>query len=126
PIPDLKRAIRFAHAKGIRVIMRIACFHDPWAAKRAPNLSVMATYGKPFTMGWLDPVNVEAQNYIIELAKEQMDAGADEIQLDYIRFPVHGGLKNAVFPPGNRGKRITAIRDFVHRVHEVTKARNVP
>jgi hypothetical protein len=125
PIPDLKRAIRFAHAKGIRVIMRIACFHDPWAAKHAPNLSVMATYGKPFTMGWMDPVNVEAQNYIIELAKEMMDAGADEIQLDYIRFPVHGGLKNAVFPPGNSGKRITAIRDFVRRVHEVTKPRKV-
>jgi hypothetical protein len=126
PIPDLKRAIRFAHAKGVRVIMRIACFHDPWAAKHAPNLSVMATYGKPFTMGWMDPVNVEAQNYVIELAKEQIDAGADEIQLDYIRFPVHGGLKNAIFPPGNSGKRINAIRDFVRRVHEVTKARKVP
>jgi hypothetical protein len=126
PIADLKRAIRFAHAKGIRVIMRIACFHDPWMAKRAPNLSVMASYGKPFSMGWLDPMNVDAQNYIIELAKEQMDAGADEIQLDYIRFPVHGGLKNAVFPPGNGGKRINAIRDVVRRVHEVTKARNVP
>jgi len=24
----------------------------------------MATYGKPFTMGWMDPVNVDAQNYI--------------------------------------------------------------
>ncbi len=126
PIPDLARAIRFAHAKGVRIIIRIACFHDPWTAKHTPELSVQADWGKPFTMGWLDPVNENAQNYIIDLAKEAMEAGADEIQLDYVRFPVHGGLKHAIFPPGHGGKRINAIRDFVRRVHEVTKPRGVP
>ena len=124
-IPDLARAIRFAHARGVRVIMRIACFHDPWAQKRAPRLSIMGNWGKPFPMGWLDPTNVEAQDYILDLAKEQMDAGADEIQLDYVRFPVHGGLKSAVMPPGHGGERTKAIRDFVRRVHEVTKPRGV-
>ena len=124
PIADLKRAIRFAHARGIHVIMRIACFHDPFMQKRAPRLSIMGTWGKPFDMGWLDPTNVEAQDYIIDLAKEQMDAGADEIQLDYIRFPVHGGLKSAVMPKPD-GERIQAIKAFVRRIHEVTKPRKV-
>ncbi len=123
-IPDLKRAIRFAHARGIRVIMRIACFHDPFMQKHAPRLSIMGTWGKPFDMGWLDPTNEEAQNYIIDLAREQIDAGADEIQLDYIRFPVHGGLKSAVMPPPH-GERTIAIRDFVRRVHQVTQPRKV-
>jgi hypothetical protein len=126
PIPDLARAIRFAHARGIRIIMRIACFHDPWSAKRADRLSIQGTWGKPYPMGWLDPVNTEAQDYVIELAKEMMDAGADEIQLDYVRFPVHSGLKSAIMPPGNKGHRINAIRDFVRRVHAVTEARKVP
>src|SRR5262249_40425320 len=40
PIPDLARAVRFAHWKGLRVILRIPCFHDPWTAKRAPRISL--------------------------------------------------------------------------------------
>src|SRR5688572_5783511 len=35
PLPDLARTIRFTHDHGIRVIMRISCFHDPWTAERA-------------------------------------------------------------------------------------------
>lgn len=125
PIPDLARAIRFAHARGVRVIMRLPCFHDPWTAKKLPRLSIQGTWGKAFPMGWLDPTNVEAQDYVIDLAKEMMDAGADEINLDYIRFPVHGGLKSAIMPPGRNGERTKIIRNIVRRVHEVTKPRKV-
>jgi hypothetical protein len=126
PIPDLARAIRFAHARDIRVIMRIACFHDPWAAKRAPRLSLMGNWGGPFPMGWLDPTNVEAQDFIIDLAKEEIAAGADEIQLDYVRFPVQAqGIGSVVMPKPN-GARSRAMRDFVKRMHEVTREKQVP
>lgn len=124
-VPDLQRAIRVAHVRGIRVIMRIPCFHDPWAQDHAPRLSIQGNWGRPFRMGWTDPTNREAQDYNIALAIEQMDAGADEIQLDYVRFPVHPGTQKAVLPttPGERPK---IIRDFVARVHEETKKRGVP
>ncbi len=126
PIPDLPRAIRWAHAKGVRVIMRVACFHDPWAAKHAPRLSLMGNWGKPFPMGWMDPANVEAEDYILDLVREQIAMGADEIQLDYIRFPVQGrDIKSAVLPAPD-GHRSQAIRGFVHRVHELTQAANIP
>jgi hypothetical protein len=125
-IPDLARAIRFAHDRGIRVIMRIACFHDPWAAKRASRLSLMGNWGGPFPMGWLDPTNVETQDYIVGLVKEQLAAGADEIQLDYVRFPVQSKSINAVVMPKPDGSRAKAIRAFVRRVHEVTEASGVP
>jgi hypothetical protein len=126
PIPSFRRAIRFAHARGIRIIARIPCFHDPWAAKRAPRLSIQGNWGGPFPMGWLDPMNMEAEDYAIDLAKESMDAGADEIQLDYVRFPVTGqSLKAALMPPAD-GHRSQGIRKFVDRMHEVTHARGVP
>jgi hypothetical protein len=124
-IPDLPRAIRFAHARGIRVIMRVACFHDPWAAKRASRLSLMGNWGGPFPMGWLDPTNVEAQDYILGLVKEQIAAGADEVQLDYVRFPVQSKSINAVVMPKPDGSRARAIKGFVSRVHEVTQAKGV-
>jgi hypothetical protein len=126
PIPDLSRAIRFAHARGIRVIMRIACFHDPWAAKRAPRLSLMGNWGGPFPMGWLDPTNVEAEDFMIDLAKEEIAAGADEIQLDYVRFPVQAqGIASVVMPKPN-GARSRAMRDFVKRMHDVTAEKQIP
>ena len=57
-----------------------------------------------------------AHRYLIDLAKEAMDAGADEIQLDYVRFPVQKGLGNAVLPPAD-GTRETVLTAFVHKAH---------
>jgi hypothetical protein len=120
-IPDLARAIRFAHWRGIRVITRIPCFHDPWADKHAKDARLSIRYaptGKPIHVNWIDPVNVEAQDYAIDLAKEGIEAGADEIQLDYVRFPVHLSAKIAVLP--TKEERSPIIRDFVKRVRAVT------
>jgi len=125
-IPDLARAIRFAHWRGVRVILRIPCFHDPWTDKHAKDarLSIKFTpTGKPIHVDWLDPTNVEAQDYAIDLAKEGIEAGADEIQLDYVRFPVHLSAKVAVLPAKEERSKI--IRDFVKRVHAVTSASGV-
>jgi len=122
PIPDLFRAIRFAHARGVHVIVRIPCFHDPWMAEHAPRLSLMGRNGRPFSMGWLDPVNPEAQAYLVDIVSEVVRLGADEVQLDYVRFPVQSlGIKNAAMPPPD-GQRSAAMQEFVRRVHSVTQA----
>lgn len=125
-VPDLTRAIRYAHWHGVRVIVRIPCFHDPWTDKHLPDsrLSIRFTpTGKPIHIDWLDPTLPEAQDYAIDLAKEGIEAGADEIQLDYVRFPVHVGTKVAALPPITDRSRI--IRDFVKRVRAVTSAEGV-
>lgn len=123
--PDLARTVRVAHDRGIRVIARIPCFHDPLLAKNVPRTSIQGNWGKPYPMGWTDPVNPEVQEYILDIVKESMDAGFDEIQLDYIRFPVHAGTGSAVMPEWKDDSRIHAIRDFVKRVHDVTKPAGV-
>jgi hypothetical protein len=126
PIADLSRAIRYAHTHGVHVIVRISCFHDPWSAKYAPRLSLMSKNGHPFQMGWIDPANAEAQEYMVDLAKEVVDLGADEVQLDYVRFPVQPrGISNAVMPAPD-GHRSQAMKAFVKRVHDVTAPQHVP
>lgn len=120
-IPNLARTVRFAHARGIRVILRLPCFHDPWVQKKAPRLSVMGNWGKPFPLGWLDPVNPEAQEYVFELAKEMAESGADEVQLDYIRFPVQGPLKSAVLPPAKDGERSRIIKEIVRKAAAIVR-----
>ncbi len=125
-IRDLARSIRFAHARGIRVIMRISCFHDEWIQPRKTALSVRGKWGGPYPIGWLDPSSEGAHQYVVDLATEAMDAGADEIQLDYVRYPVIG-TRNADFHLKERNlTRVEVIRDFVRQVHAVTHARGVP
>ncbi|MFO0675022.1 MAG: putative glycoside hydrolase [Polyangiaceae bacterium] len=126
PIKDLARTIRFAHARGIRVASRIACFEDELVAKKRGDISVQSKWGKPYKLGWLDPTNELAQQYVIDLATEAMDAGADEIQLDYVRYPVLG-IKGADFHLEEKKlTKIEVITAFVKRVHAITKARGVP
>jgi hypothetical protein len=125
-IRDLSRAIRFAHDRGIRVIMRISCFHDELASKARLDMSIRGNWGGPLKIGWFDPSSPGAHKYVIDLAKEAMDAGADEIQLDYVRYPVFG-TKNADFHLKERNlTRVEVIRDFVREVHAVTQPRHVP
>ncbi len=127
PIRDYARTVRFAHKYGIRVIARISCFEDEFIAKAKPQISVRGKWGGPYGNGWLDPNNPGAQEYIIDLVKEALDNGVDEIQLDYVRYPVLA-IKNADFKldPKNPLAKVEVITGFVRKVHEVTKARNVP
>ncbi len=123
-IRDFSRAIRFAHARGVTVIARLTCFHDPWLAGHAPRTAIHSTSGEPAAIGWVDPANKEVQDYLVDLVEEVVELGADEVQLDYVRFPVEGLGDAAMLPPD--GHRTRAIAAFVERVHEVTAARHVP
>ena len=126
PIKDLGAKIREIHAHGLRVAMRVSCFNDELMSKAKPLISVRSKGGHAYPIGWLDPSNPGAQDYIFSLVKESLDAGADEIELDYVRFPVLG-IKNADFHLQERNlTKISVIRDFVHRVHSLTRTRGVP
>jgi hypothetical protein len=127
PISDLPRAVRFAHDRGIRVVMRVSCFHDEWMQHhKGKEMSIRGKWGGIYPLGWLDPSNEMAHEYLIALAKEAMDAGVDEIELDYVRYPVIG-IKNADFKLDKIGKTKTeVVRDFVREMHAVTSARKVP
>ncbi len=121
-IPDLAALIRGAHARGIRVVMRNTCFNDPWMARAQPKLAVQNAGGFTHEVGWLDPGREGAREYLRDIALEQIEAGADEIQLDYVRYPVEN-VKGAVFANAGKTSRPEQIRDFVRSVHELTEAR---
>jgi hypothetical protein len=126
-ITDLARTIRFAHQRGVRVSMRISCFHDPWSAERAPDLSIKGNWGGPYPIGWLDPGDAAAQKYIFDIMEEVLSMGADEINLDYVRYPVDGKFGNADFHLKDTGRtRISVITDFVKKAHAITQAHHAP
>jgi hypothetical protein len=126
PIENLAATIREIHARGIKVIMRVSCFNDELMSHARPKMSVQSKAGRPYRLGWLDPSNPDAQKYIKDLAREAIDAGADEVELDYVRYPVTG-IHNADFHLEERGlTQIKVISSFVKDVHAITHSRGVP
>jgi hypothetical protein len=128
PMRSYSRAVRFAHEKGIRVIARVSCFNDNHMAKAHPSMAIRGISGHVYHNGWVDPKNEIQQQYVVDLAKEAMDNGADEVQLDYVRFPVIG-MKNIDYgldTIANPDAKVEVITNFVERVHKVTHARGIP
>lgn len=128
PMRSYARAVRFAHDRGLRVVARVSCFNDAHMAKAHPSMAIRGVSGHVYHNGWLDPKNETAQQYIIDLAKEAMDNGADEVQLDYVRFPVIG-MKNIDYgldTIANPEAKVEVITSFVERVHKVTHGRGTP
>jgi hypothetical protein len=128
PMRSYARAVRFAHQKGVRVIARVSCFNDQLMAKAHPGMAIRGVSGHVYHNGWLDPQSDRAQAYTIDLVKEAIDSGADEIQLDYVRFPVIG-MKNIDFhldTKTNPNAKVDVITRFVERVHGITRSHGLP
>lgn len=130
-VSDFGRAVRFAHARGLRVVARVTCFRDEWLGPRKGELAVQKRGGGPHVapshiVDWLDPANEKVQQYVLDVIDESLAAGVDEIQLDYVRYPTEG-VWDADFHLKEKG---TTARDvitgFVKRVHEHTAKHGVP
>ena len=94
----LKEMIDKCHSNGLRIIGRIVSFNDSTAAKKFPDRAIrdadgeMVLFSSEGKRPFLSPYNRENWEYLIELAEEAASFGIDEIQYDYVRFPV--GYKN--------------------------------
>jgi len=98
-IHNLPLLIRTLKKEKIYTIARVAVFQDHLLAKRNPNFAIHSkTTGKTWNIGkrelWCDPTNKSVQDYNINIAVELSNAGIDEIQFDYIRFPTSGKISD--------------------------------
>jgi hypothetical protein len=87
---DPKSVIEKLHQNNIYVIGRIVTFKDPILGTRCPELAIKRTNGQIYkenNFAWVDPFKKEVWDYNIEIAKEAISLGFDEIQFDYVRFP---------------------------------------
>ena len=73
---------------------------------------------------WVDPYSEEVWEYNIEIAKELIERGFDEIQFDYIRFPTDGyNLRNAKYPWQDKGMdKESALISFLSYARENIQA----
>ena len=101
-IPNLKEIIRKFHQENVYVIARIAVFKDNNLSHLKPEWALKNKQGRVWQdyngKTWLDPATKEVWDYHIELAKEAIKIGFDEINFDYIRFPSDGDISQIVYP----------------------------
>ena len=124
-IRDLPKLTRFLHSQGLHAIARIAIFRDERLVVAHPELAVKShRTGQPWRengkLVWTDPSQPKVQEYDIALAKKAAEAGADEIQFDYVRFPAEGDQKDAsfVFQAAHpEWKRADVIADFLKHAY---------
>ena len=125
PIRDLPKYTHFLHSQGLHAIARIAMFRDERLVVAHPELAVKSQKtGQPWRengkLVWTDPSQVEVQEYDIALAVVAAEAGADEIQFDYVRFPAEGDQKDAGFAYQKthpEWQRSDVIADFLRRAY---------
>ncbi|MBI2055327.1 MAG: hypothetical protein HYT42_00310 [Candidatus Sungbacteria bacterium] len=123
----LEKLVGELHEKGIWVIARQAVFKDSSQEKINPQWYLKRKNGAIWRDrrggSWLDPDSKEVWSYTLAAAKAASDAGFDEIQFDYIRFPSDGNTADIVYP----FYRITrpkyeVLREFFSYAHSELKA----
>lgn len=112
-IDDLEALVCTLHEAGLYVIARMAVFKDTKLAAARPQLAIhsrrtLPAVGPPFLTfdtlwrdkrqrAWMDPAAEDVWAYNAAIAADVFRAGVDEVNLDYIRFPTDGDLRDMHF-----------------------------
>ncbi|MGB8481312.1 MAG: putative glycoside hydrolase [Acidobacteriaceae bacterium] len=120
-IRDLPALVSELHQAGIYTIARIVVFKDNPLATFRTDLAVKRPNGSLFRdregLAWVDPFQAEVRKYNIDIAIEAAQAGFDEIQFDYLRFPdVSQKLRFAKDP--TEASRVEGIDRFLTEAHD--------
>ncbi|RXE59082.1 putative glycoside hydrolase [Acetivibrio mesophilus] len=112
---DVDEVIKLLHDNNIYVIGRIVCFRDNYLAGKRVDLAIKRKDGSIWrengSIAWTNPYNKEVWKYNIDIAKEAINKGFDEIQFDYVRFPTAG--KSEVDYGENPSPKADAISGFL-------------
>ncbi len=125
---DVEGVLKRLHENGVYVIGRVVCFRDDYLAKKRPDLAVKNKDDSVWIgsdgVAWSNPYNREVWRYNIDIAKEAVEKGFDEIQFDYVRFP---GVDDKRVDYGeNLPSKAYIISDFLKTAKEEIKELGVP
>lgn len=92
PVKDIRALVQKLKEKNIYLIARIVTFKSPNYALLYPERAVTDTaagdiYQSRDGLHWASAYDRQLWRYNVEVAKEAAEAGFNEIQFDYVRFP---------------------------------------
>ena len=123
--PDASLAAQVLTKNGITPAAKISCFKDPLAPLTMRDASVL--YSADHSQRWLDasgnrwlnPYNSQAQQYIIDLAKEAVSLGYKQIYLDNLEFPLYD---QKAWYGDNLSSKSDALKAFVTEAEKQVQA----
>lgn len=130
-ISDIQEVMTRLKDHGIYTIARIVCFKDQFLAENAPELALLKENGDYVTDGsdvaWVNPYSQKVWDYLLEVARMAAQAGFDEVQFDYVRFPLGADSGTARYGVDTESyTKQEAIRDFLKYMTENLKEDGVP
>jgi len=120
---SLEEAVADIKSRGIYTIARLVCFKDNIYPRSYPENGLINNNGEVWRDNrdsrWLNPHNRDNWQYLIEIAKEAAKIGFDEIQLDYVRFPLEGRLGDINYgSAADEATRYQVISEYVELMRE--------
>lgn len=111
----IKNLVAELHEKNIYTIARLVVFQDNSQIKNHPDWYFKKSDGSLWRDNrgwyWTDPTISEVWDYNLEAAKKAIDAGFDELNFDYIRYPGFKKDDDVVFPAVSKNR---VINNFAH------------
>ncbi len=105
---NVRALLKKLHEHNIYTIARQTVFQDPLLAEAKPTFAIKSKSGGLWRdhkgLAWVDPTRVEVWQYNVEIAKEAINLGFDEINFDYVRFPSDGDMSSVVYTTKNKTK----------------------
>lgn len=117
-IPDIKALAGELEENDIYSIARISVFEDDLLPRQRPDLAAMdSATGLPWrnslNQTWADSYDREVWEYNVAVAKEAAEAGFDEVQFDYVRFPSDGPMETLTYEEETFPTEADAIAGFL-------------
>lgn len=130
-IRDMEGLMAELKEHNIYTIARIVCFKDPYLAEHNPDLALKRADGSNLTdangLTWVNPYQEEVWEYLTDLALAAADLGFDEIQYDYVRFPVGNDAEFADYGVDIQSyPKEQVIRDFLDYAADRLHERGIP
>ncbi|MDD5372226.1 MAG: putative glycoside hydrolase [Sulfurimonas sp.] len=114
-IKDIQSFISLMKSKNIYTIARIVTFKDELQASNNFEYAIKNKKNElsrdADKMAWIDPFDKRSHEYTVAIAEDAANAGFDEINFDYIRFPAKTELK--LSKESTEENRVKAIEDFL-------------
>jgi hypothetical protein len=117
--PDPTLAVAKLKNAGITPAARICCFNDPAAPVVMRNMAVLYSAKHSYRWidakknSWLNPYNDNAQQYIIDIAKEAVANGFKYIVIDGVAFPSTGSPDKSAWFTNSKVSKEEQLRVFV-------------
>lgn len=117
PAYDLPHVIALARERGVRTIGRFVALKDPNLAQAIPETQINhPKTGRSVGSIWVDPSDPSVIEHNKEILVDLVEAGIDEVNFDYIRYPTEYPLSAVGLKGSEKADRIEAFLKMARTV----------